>query len=672
MIVSWRWLEDYVRLDMPCDVLTQRLTMSGLNVEDVSETDGDVALDLEVTSNRPDCLGHMGVAREIAVLFEKELALPEPHPPSVAESAADVTSVRIDCEDLCPQYIARVIRGVRIGPSPEWLRKRLEAVGITPINNVVDATNYVLMECGQPLHAFDFNKLNGRKIIVRRAKPGETIVAIDQRTYQLTPEMCVIADAARSVAIGGVMGGLETEISPSTTDVLIEAAEFQPVSIRSTARALNLHSDSSYRFERGIDPAGVDWASRRCCQLILDLAGGELLDGAVSAGRTQVPRPEPITLRLAQIPRVLGIDIPAEEAVKILVRLGLERLDDPDAGAVRFVPPSWRRDLTREIDLVEEVARIHGYDRIPQDALVPLVPSAKSRRDRVTDIIRDVLTACGFREAVTLSFVSDALADLFTPRGPLPRLRVEHSSRRAENVLRQSLVPSLLLARRDNERHGNFDADLFELARVYLRAAPGDPQAEPTLVAGISARPFAEMKGIVESLVERLNAAVKFEARPSQVEQFAPGRGADLFLNDRPFGWLGELARDVVERIDLRENLTVFECDVGLLDELADLTPKYSELPRYPGIGRDLNFVIDERITWKELAEVVRSAGGPLLASIDFGGEYRGRQIPAGKKSYVVSVYFQAPDRTLTADEVDRLQQAIVAACAERLGATLR
>jgi len=399
MIVSWNWLKQYVTLDMPLEQLQRRLTMAGLNHEETREVGGDLAIDLEVTSNRPDCLGHLGVAREVAVLFGRELHVPQARPPEGDTPVEKLVEVQIDCPDLCPRYTARVIRGVKVGPSPRWLVRRLQTVGLTPINNVVDISNYVLMECGQPLHTFDYAKLKGPRIVVRRPRPGESIEAIDHRIYDLSPQMCVIADAEDPVAIGGVMGGAATEISAETTDVLVEAAEFNPVSIRNTARALNLHSDSSYRFERGVDPMGVDWASRRCCELILELAGGELARGVVDVGR-RPPQPQLITLRLSQIERILGIEIPLERVREILLALGLREVEDGARGregkesasaTLTLLPPSWRRDLTREIDLVEEVGRIHGYDAIPEDVGVPMVASRRPERDRVIERIRTVL-----------------------------------------------------------------------------------------------------------------------------------------------------------------------------------------------------------------------------------------------------------------------------------------
>ena len=674
MIVSWNWLGDYLPLPMPVGELTDRLTMTGLNLENVTEIDGDRSIDLEVTSNRPDCLGHIGIAREAAVLFQQELRIPAAEPRTTGEKTESATSVRIEVEDLCPRYIARVIRGVKIGPSPEWLRKRLQAVGVAAINNVVDVTNYVLLECGQPLHAFDLDKLGGRRIVVRRARAGETIRAIDQRDYKLDPEMCVIADAERPVAIGGVMGGFETEIGDATTNVLIEVADFSPLSIRNTARKLNLHSPSSYRFERGIDAAQMDWASRRCCELILQTAGGELLDGAVIAGTLPTGERPPIPLRFAQLRRLLGIDVPRNAAVRILTDLGLQLAGEASEDESLFVPPSWRRDLSREADLIEEVARIYGYDKIPDDVPVPLSLSSKSHGERVVDRVRDVLTAAGFYEAVTLSFVSEEQNGLFTPRGDRPRLAVEHSSRRHENVLRQSLIPSLLQSRRENERHGVFNAQLFEIARVYLEAAPGQPEArvEPATIGLVSGLAFADLKGVVEGLARRLNREASVTVQPSGVPQFTPGRGAEVFLNGTLWGWMGELSRETIDRIDLRDPVSVAELDLGILSAAANLAPTYRELPQYPAIERDLNFVLDEPVTWQRLEALVRETAGPLLERVGFGGQYRGQQIGPGKKSYLVTLTYRSSRRTLESAEVDQIQQAIVDACGEKLGGALR
>src|SRR5580704_14292286 len=674
MIVSWEWLREYVALNVPLEDLLGRLTMAGLNVESQKTVGDDRAIDVEITSNRPDCLGHIGIAREAAVLCGSALKVPEANPKSAAAKTADATSVVVECLDLCPQYFARVIRGVKVGPSPAWLRKRLEAIGVASINNVADVTNYVLMECGQPLHAFDFDRLHGRRIIVRRARPGEKLLAINQRTYDLQPGMCVIADADRPVGLGGVMGGLETEIGPTAKNVLIESANFSPMSVRNTARKLALHSDASYRFERGIDTAQLDWASRRCCQLILQLAGGELLDGAAFAGNAiDHDRPR-ISLRFARIRQILGIDVPANEAVRILASLGIEPVGTPSNDSCEFVPPSWRRDVLCEIDLIEEVARIYGYDKIPQDVPVPLKVSAKTLRDRVTESARTVLTSVGFFEAVTMSFVSEDLANLFQPRGPVPKLTVDHSSRKHENVLRQSLIPSLLMSRQVNQRQGNSNAELFEIAKVYLRATQekSEEEDEPLMLGLVTGRSFIEVKGIVDALAYRLCPEAVVTVKPSHVSAFAPGRAADLFLNGKLWGWLGELSRTVTDAVDLKDAVTVAELDVALLERNAKLVSTFKPLAQFPSIERDLNFVLGEEVMWELLESVVREAAGPLLERVAFGGQYRGKQIDADKKSYVVTLSYRAPDRTLTAEEVDTRQKAVIEACTAKLAARLR
>ena len=673
MLVSWNWLKNYVDLEVTVAEFSDRLTMSGLNLEEFHPVGNDWCIDFEVTSNRPDCLGHLGIAREAAVLYQSPLKIPAAAPRSGSTNTSTITSVSIESPDLCSQYHARVIRGVKVGPSPKWLVERLETVGITAINNIVDITNYVLMECGQPLHAFDLRKLHGQKIVVRRARPNEKLQAIDHKEYPLTADMCVIADADRPVAIAGIMGGADTEITSATTDVLIEAALFSPLAIRNASRKLKLRSDSSYRFERALDPHGPDWASRRCCELILELAGGELLHETVFAGTQPSTDLGTVTLRFAQLKRVLGIEIPAAEAVRILETLGLKVQQRDGDLSVTLSIPSNRRDLTREIDLIEEVIRIHGYDQIPADAPVPLCASKKRFQDRVSDRVRETLTALGFFEAMTVSLVSETERKLFTPRGDIPTLSIEHSDFPEFSRLRQSLIPSLLVSRRENERHGQFLAQLFEIARVYLSTDKAIPehQAEPRLVSCVSGRSFHELKGVVEQIAASVNPTASVTVHPFESSQFVPGRGAEVFLNGQSWGWLGELDRAVTDQLSLRDAVSVAELDLSVLEAHADLVPKFREFPTHQVSIRDLNFVLDEPVTWSAVEETVRSAGVPFLESVSFGGQYRGKQIPEGKKSYVVTLAYRS-DRTLTSEEIEAAQQSVIAACTTQLSATLR
>ena len=675
MLVSWDWLAQYVSLDgVSVEALTDRLTMSGLNLEEYEAFGKDWVIDLEVTSNRPDCLGHFGVAREVAVLLERDLNLPTALVPTSAEPVTNHFAVDIREPELCSQYHARLIRGVKIGPSPAWLQQRLQAVGIACVNNVVDITNYVMLECSQPLHAFDARKLQGGQVIVRRAQNGEKFKAINQKDYVLTPEMCVIADGQRVLALAGVMGGFDTEISTTTQDVLIEAASFAPLSVRNTARKLDLHSPSSHRFERALDPQGPDYASRRCCELILQLAGGELLQGVASAGPAPATHGAEISLRFARIAKVLGINIPSPTAVQILERLGLKVVGTPTAESATFHAPTYRRDLTREIDLIEEVARIYGYDHLPSEVVVPLCTSSKSLVERVTERVGDTLTSVGFYEAMTTAFTSATERQLFQPHGDQPALWVDHSSRRHENLLRQSLIPSLIGSRRANERHGNFQAQLFEIAKVYLHADPqmAEQAAEPWMIGLVTGRSYLELKGTIELLAHRINPHAVVTVRPSAIAQFTPGRGAEVLLNGELWGWLGELDRSQCDAADLRDVVCIAELKLQSLVQAANLVPTVKKLPDYPGIVRDLNFVLDEAVEWSSLEETVRAAAGPLLERVQFGSQFRGKQLGEGKKSYVVTLTFRSPERTLTSEEVDLAQQQIVASCTAQLNAALR
>ena len=678
MIVSKNWLAEYVPLPQSVEELTHRLTMSGLNLEefhDVLEglSEPDVAIDLEVTSNRPDCLGHIGVAREVSVLFGKPLTIPTADVVESGVSAATAAAISIECLDLCPEYHGRVIRGIKIGSRPAWLKDRLAAVGINSVNNVVDVTNFVMMECGQPLHAFDLEKLHGQKIVVRRAKNGETITAIDQRQYALTTDMCVIADADRPVAVAGVMGGFDTEISGSTTNVLIEAASFASLSVRATARSLKLHSPSSYRFERKVDRQWLDWACRRCCELILNVAGGTLLKGSVVAGNSVPATRDSITLRFAQVGRLLGIEITAAECVQILQTLGLKCVTRHTDFAT-FEPPSWRPDLLREVDLIEEVARIHGYEHIPIDATLPVVATARTLRERVIDAVRTQLVSSGLSEALTLSFVSEQQRQMFRPAGDIPPVAVHHSSRSHENQLRQSLIPSLLACRRQNERHGYANAELFEVARVYLTAGLGQPeqQAEPLTIGIVSGRSFAQLSGVVEALAAELAPHAILTTKPAPHAEYASGRGATVSLNGKPWGWMGELSRDVLDQSDLQDAVCLAELRLPLIEELFEVRRSYTPLPRFPSISRDLNFVLPESISWAQLSETVSKSAGSLLLGTSFGGQYRGRQIDVDHKSYLITCRFMAADRTLTTEEVDEVVKKVISSCESQLTAKLR
>ena len=672
MLISYEWLKSLVPLgNLSVDEFARRMMMAGFNHESTTPAGDDYCVDLEITSNRPDCLGHIGLAREAAVIFGSTLKPPAAAPVESAAKVGESTSVAVECPQLCPRYTARVIRGVKVGPSPAWLQKRLAAIGQPTINNVVDITNYVLMETGQPLHAFDLAKLSGRKIIVREAKAGEKFEAINHKTYTLEPGMCVIADAERPVALGGVMGGADSEVFDATTEVLIESAAFDPLSIRTTARKLALRSDSSYRFERGVDVENADWVSRRCCELILEICGGELMSGAIDVAAPRKPR-EPITLRAAQIQRIVGIEIPADEVRRIILALGLK-----EAAAQSYAPPSWRRDLEREIDLIEEVARIYGYDKIPEDVGVPMAPSARTDEDRVLAKVRQVLTACGFDEALTISVVDDQLSQSFSPWSDAAPLALQMPILERADKLRRSLVPSLLKARRDNEAVGNRTIELFETAKVYLPRAGQLPQEELMLgltAGGDGADSFFRVKGTLEAVLAALDPTARLEVRPTKQELLTAGRGVELLLNGETIGVLGEVAAAALKKFELRGKSIVAELKLGALVKAAVLVPQYAPLPAYPSIERDINLVVDETVRWSDLASAVQTCGAGLVESFALKGEpFRDeKKLGAGKKSLLVTLTLRSAERTLTNAEADDLRARIVDECAKKFGATLR
>ena len=679
MIVSWDWLSQYVDLKMSHDELVDRLTMSGLNHEGTEDSGGDRAIDLEVTSNRPDCLGHLGVAREISVLFDLPLTVPDPQPPVTDKSVSDFCSVEIQ-SPFCFRYTARLIRGAKIGPSPDWMQKRLKAIGCETINNVVDCTNYVMFECGQPLHAFDFQKINDGKIVVRNASDKEEFKAIDHKAYKLDDKMCVIADTKNPLALGGVMGGLDSEISDATSDVLIEAAYFDQLSVRKTARQLNLQSPSSFRFERDVDSAQLDWASRRCCELILETAGGTLLEGVVDVGDRPKTMPT-ITLRLSQLSRVLGIEIPADIPAKVLAELGMN-VTESDSEKVTAVAPTWRNDLTREVDLVEEVGRIYGFEKVPDDAAVPMAASFKQRTDRVVEKVRDVFTAGGYNEALCPSLIPGKWSDAFSPWTDQPAISssqpmlgvLEKASQNigTVNLLRRSLVPSLLEARRINEARSNQDIDLFETAKVYLQVIGEPIPHQPTMLGVVTGRDYFALKGMIEALVQRIDPQQSVSVTKCELDLLDVSRRGTLEVAGKRLGFLGEISKSGGRLFGLRSRTAVAEIDLAVLEELAVLIPQHVDQSPFPPMSRDFNFIVENSVHWLDLEATVRDAGGALVESILYRETFRD---PAkdgeSKKRLLLSVLLRSSDATLTGDQADDVCQRIVSSCGEKHSATL-
>jgi len=658
MKVPMSWLKEYVDPPASPADLAKLLVMAGVGVESV---EGDV-LDLEITANRADLLSMLGVARETGVNLRKPIRVPEI---ALAESADDVSkayAVEVAAKDLCPRYTARAVSGVKVGPSPSWMVQRLEAAGVRSVNNVVDITNYVLLETGQPLHAFDAAKLRGKKIVVRRATPDEKLTAIDGKEYKLTKDSLVIADAERAVAIAGVMGGKDSEISGTTVDVVIESAQFDPVSVRRTGRRLALSSDSSYRFERGVDFDTVDWASRRAISLILQLAGGKALKGVIDVS---APRPlRPVAkVRPARISQVLGLSVAPARVREILGGLGAE-VTGTDA-ELAVTSPVGRRDLKIEVDYIEEVARIEGYDKIPCDTSFGLRVAIDNPEDLVRDVVKTILSGLGGYECLTWSFAEAGTPNrvsFWTDGAPLP-LRDPLGA--VDRTLRESLVPRLLEVLQTNENYKEALRPVYEIAHLYRRE--GKAYGEKNVLAIAAPGDPLDVKGLLQSVFDRLGVAL--DLQPAALPFLEPGTSAEIRIGGAVVGYLGKAGAALS---GLRSPASVTEVDFDAVVRAATLTRPYKDFNRQPPVDRDLAVVLADGVTWKQVETAVRAAAPPTLESVRFLNEYKGKGIDAGHKSWAISMVFRAPDRTLTGPEVDASVQAILKALERDLKARLR
>ena len=665
------WLGDYCNgLGDPQTVATD-ITRFGLEVEKIDPLDGgDAVFETEVTSNRPDWNSFVGVARDLATARGAAFAMPDADLCETGEDVATLAEVETLDADLCPRYTARVIRGVKVGPSPEWLRKRLEAMGLRPINSVVDITNYVLFETGQPLHAFDYDKLAGRRIVVRRARKGETIVSIDGTECELDKDMLVIADAERPVAVAGVMGGMETEVSDATSTVLLESAYFKPASVKATSRKLDLFSDSSFRFERGVDPGLVEFASRRAAHLIQELAGGEVAAGVIDVNFQDLP-PREVALRMARVERLLGQGMPIARAREILAGLGFEIVQEADDALTARVPTNRLHDVRLECDLVEELARIEGYDRITAPSRMPVMIGELPARLDLEAQLAGRLTAAGYYETVSISFVDGKETDRLSPWPSDMTIRVPKAVNKQEGHLRKTLAGNLLRTKQVNRHRGVARVRLFEIAKVFLPLETEKLPVEKTVLGLYDDEGFRRLKGAVAYVLEELQIEAD-EVKGCDLAAVDPERAVRYEKDGRLLGYVGEVSEPVRTQYDIAADGALAELDVDLLNELACRDKRYRKLPRFPGVEQDLALVVDEAAPWGDVAACVRRTGGALLESIAFFDEYRGKQVDKGKKSLAFSMTFRADDHTLTSEEVDVVRQKILAALAKEYGAELR
>ncbi len=667
MKILLSWLNDYVQTGLSAGEIAELLSDAGFPNEGIEYIKDDAVIDLEVTSNRGDALGHIGVARELAAITGKELNLPEI---SLEESDKDVSElcgVEIQEPDLCGRYTARVIKNVTVGPSPQWLVDRLEAIGLRSVNNVVDATNYAMMETGQPPHAFDYDKIIDGRIVVRKAKPGEQIISIDGSKCDLQPDMLVIADSKTAVAVAGVMGGLDSEVSNNTKNILLEDAYFDPVSVRATSRALTLPSDASFRFERIVDIENIDWASRRTSQLIVQVAGGKVARGVVDV-YPKKPEPKQVQVRLSRINHLLGIEVPADEAIQILRRLCLEPKRDGDV--ITCIVPTWRSDIYREVDLVEEVARIYGYNKVPLKGRIEIEIAPVDKRGELNTDIGQYLNGCGFYETINVSFVNDKTAKMFSPVSDTEFLGVKDVSRKSANILRPSLVGSLMEVLKTNNNVGNRPCRIFEIADTFVPTGKGLP-LERAMLGLACDSDMRDVRGVIEGLIANVVGDSIVIFQPCELSWAEVG--ADILINGQKQGIAGMVSQDVRDKYGLKEvEVCAAQIDVQSLLDTEAKTVQFKAIPRFPAVDRDLSLIVDEQVTWDQISGAVNKAGCEKLEQTNFVGIYRGKGIDPGKKSLTLTLRFRDEDGTLTHEQVDELEKSIVSNITKATKAVLR
>lgn len=636
----------------------------------------DQVIDFEILANRPDCQCVWGVARETAVAMGTIFRKPQITVDTAPSEMEDYVRIRVEDDALCPRYAGRVVKNVRIAPSPMWMRAALHASGVRSINNIVDITNYVMLETGHPMHAFDLDKVRDRTILVRRARPGETLRTLDGKDRPLTPDMLVIADNTSATGLAGVMGGEESEITGQTRTLLFECAAFDRTSVRVTSRALGLRTESSGRFEKGVSPATAREAIDRACQLVRMLDAGDVIEGVYDHYPHPVENPE-IIASARRIARRAGVDIPGEEMVRILRALHFEAALDGDE--LRARAPAFRQDVDGEADLCEEVLRIYGYGHLQSATLRgESTGGGKSSRIRARDRVKRVLVAMGYRETVSFSFVS--------PKG-IEKLRLaEDDPRRAQlklvnplgedtSVMRSSLAPSMLGALALNSHRGNVRAALFEVAPVFdvSERKEGElPKENWTLCVGGygPAMDFYQLRGLLTEVLRQFGVCARVAVGGEPYHH--PGRAATLLVDGAAIATLGEVHPEVCEELDLPRRALLAELDLEKLMELDRPMGQTKPLPRFPAVTRDLAMVMDEATPVGEVAETIAEAGGTLLEKADVFDVYRGAQVLTGKKSVAFSLIFRDPERTLNDADVTPVFDAIIRACQQRYGAAVR
>ena len=661
------------------------LTMAGLEITSITDIDGDHIMEIEVTPNRPDCLSVLGIARELSAASGIAIKLPDSVKKNFMKKGSARGGVKIEIADksACPRYVGCIMKNVKVEPSPKWLAERLNAMGVRSVNNVVDITNYALFELGQPLHAFDLDKLKGKRIVVRRARKGESIVTIDGINRVLSPNILVIADEARPIAAAGIMGGKDTEITSKTSNILIESACFEQVVIRKACRELGLASESSYRFERGVDQGMIFASSVRAQELVKEIAGGKTAGGMSDIG-PGIEKEKEITLSLDDVARILGIDISPERIKDIFKRLNLGPIKKKDKISVTV--PSYRQDLNRDIDLIEEIARFYGYDKVP-----PRLPSftpqktyqLEKRTTSLENEIRKILCGAGLNEIMTYSLTSrDSIEYLGISLENLVSLRNPMSSQ--QEIMRPSLLSELMGVLNWNLNRKNTLLQLFELNKVYImNKESGQADEIMHLSIGICGNKpgnwkekprdldFFDLKGIIEILMDSLGAAgyrVEKTEHPSLKENMSIAINA----GGRVCGAFGEVKEDVARKFDIKRKVYLAEISLDALLGCANLKKTFVGLPKYPSVKRDIAILLDDTINASSIYDVIKEEARQLVKSVEIFDLYKGRQIQEGKKSLAYTIQYRSDERTLNDKEVNDIHKKVQDALIKRLGAQIR
>jgi phenylalanyl-tRNA synthetase beta chain len=681
MKVSLKWLKDYVDVTLSPQQLAERLTMAGLETSGIQAIGGDTILDVTVTPNRPDCLCMIGIAREVAALTGSRVRLPKVCYEEVEPETCEMISVEIADPDLCPRYCAGIVKEVAIGSSPRWMQECILAAGMRPINNIVDITNFVMLEYGQPLHAFDYEGIGGKRIIVRRAGDGEKLVTIDGEERDLSGDNLVIANEKYPVAIAGVMGGRDTEVTERTTTILLEAANFNSGSIRRTSSRLGLVSGASSRFDKNLSPHLPMVAIRRAIGLMVDLAGGKATRGIVDIYPGFADESEPVLLTEQRAAQVLGIDFGITRIWQTLESLGFQ-CTHKSSSELSVSIPYWRTDVKIADDLIEEVARIIGYDEIPTAMLSGEIPQHEpASLALLRERIRDILVGCGMQEIISYSLTSKDMLDKTRCSGETP-IRVANPLSLEQEFLRLSLRGGLLTALAANERHQEKGITLFEIGKVYLPQEAdlpeeremlagiiGGPRYERSWLGGEGSFDFYYAKGVLETLFHHLGIEAGFEVAEDRL--LFSSRTANILVGGNAIGIIGELHPDVVADFDISLSpVCLFEIEMEKLLPFVERVHTFRPIPRFPSAGRDIALLVDDNLPAKRIGDIIRSF--PQVSQVSIFDLYQGEQVPPGKKSLAFSLRYQSLDRTLTDEEVDEIQQKILIRLQKEIGVMLR